>query len=205
MATTGSNKDVPMNAGLPELISRIRAFTPVPLAVGFGIATRTHYEAVAASGADGVVVGSKIISVIRDAPQGKGEEELEKYCRELSGKGGDKENIRLLISENGVGKKEISPSEVPSIFPIPPTKPEVESGEADFLLPARFGMYGGQYVPEALVDCLKELEKAHVDAMQDPTFWKEFEDQFNYMNRPSNLYEAKGLTEHAGGAKIWLK
>jgi hypothetical protein len=41
--------------------------------------------------------------------------------------------------------------------------------------------------------------------MVDPEFWKEWEGLFKYMNRPSNLYFAEKLTEHAGGAKIWMK
>jgi tryptophan synthase len=41
--------------------------------------------------------------------------------------------------------------------------------------------------------------------MADPEFWKEWEGLFKYMNRPSNLYFAEKLTEHAGGAKIWMK
>jgi tryptophan synthase len=72
-------------------------------------------------------------------------------------------------------------------------------------LPARFGQFGGQYVPEALVDCLVELEEAHKVASADPEFWKEFESFYGYMNRPSKLYFAERLTEHAGGAKIWFK
>lgn len=72
-------------------------------------------------------------------------------------------------------------------------------------LPSKFGMFGGAYVPESLVDCLNELEDAYVSAKEDPTFWKEFEDQFAYMNRPSELYFAERLTEEMGGAKIWLK
>ena len=73
------------------------------------------------------------------------------------------------------------------------------------VLPARFGQFGGQFVPESLFDCLVELEEAHKSAMADPKFWKEFHGLYGYMNRPSNLYKAERLTEHAGGATIWLK
>jgi tryptophan synthase len=72
-------------------------------------------------------------------------------------------------------------------------------------MPARFGEFGGQYVPEALFDCLAELEAAHQSASADPSFWKEFESYYGYINRPSELYEATRLTELAGGAKIWFK
>ncbi|OWZ64219.1 tryptophan synthase [Cryptococcus neoformans] len=72
-------------------------------------------------------------------------------------------------------------------------------------LPSRFGLFGGAYVAESLVDCLNELEAAYAEAKEDPAFWKEFEDMFGYINRPSELYLAERLTEEMGGARIWLK
>jgi tryptophan synthase len=72
-------------------------------------------------------------------------------------------------------------------------------------LPARFGEFGGQYVPESLFDCLVELEEAFVTAINDPAFWEEFRSYYPYMNRPSNLQFADRLTDECGGAKIWLK
>ena len=72
-------------------------------------------------------------------------------------------------------------------------------------LPARFGEFGGQYVPESLFDCLIELEQAFVTAINDPAFWTEFRSYYPYMNRPSSLQLADRLTEHCGGATIWLK
>jgi tryptophan synthase len=41
--------------------------------------------------------------------------------------------------------------------------------------------------------------------LADPEFWKEFRGMYGYMNRPSELYLAERLTEHAGGAQIWMK
>ncbi|KAJ9092311.1 hypothetical protein QFC19_008745 [Naganishia cerealis] len=213
MGTTGSTREAEMNTGLPEIIARIRAFTPVPLAVGFGVSTRVHFEAVTASGADAVVVGSRIIDVIRDAPQGQGASALEAYCREITLKGQPKPDgptrkpVPMPVETNGNGNGHVSPA-----LPIPPAEPlsdinpsEQAKVEAGTTLPARFGAFGGQYVAEALVDSLTELEEAHKAALADPEFWKEFEGMYTYMNRPSNLYEAERLTEYAGGAKIWLK
>jgi tryptophan synthase beta chain len=70
----------------------------------------------------------------------------------------------------------------------------------------KFGKFGGQYVPETLMYPLQELEEAFVKYMQDP----EFIDEYNYyltdyVGRQSPLYYAKNLTEHLGGAKIYLK
>jgi len=71
---------------------------------------------------------------------------------------------------------------------------------------ARFGEYGGQYVPEVLVPALQELERAYEEARCDPAFQAELE-SFNrhYGGRETPLYHAKRLTEMCGGARIYLK
>ncbi len=70
----------------------------------------------------------------------------------------------------------------------------------------RFGEFGGRYVPETLVAALDELEMAYLEAKQDPQFQQELSQLFkNFVGRPSPLYFAKRLTEHCGGAQIWLK
>jgi tryptophan synthase len=69
----------------------------------------------------------------------------------------------------------------------------------------RFGEFGGQYVPEALMDCLSQLEEGFNTARNDPAFWSEFRSYYPYMGRPSSLHIAQRLTDHAGGANIYLK
>ncbi len=70
----------------------------------------------------------------------------------------------------------------------------------------RFGDFGGRYVPETLVHALDQLEAEYKAAQLDPTFQTELDDLLkNYVGRPSPLYFAKRLTEHCGGAEIWLK
>lgn len=71
---------------------------------------------------------------------------------------------------------------------------------------ARFGEYGGQYVPEVLVPALQELERAYEEARRDPAFQAELE-SFNrhYGGRETPLYHAKRLTDMCGGARIYLK
>lgn len=197
MGTTGSSDKVAMNAALPELISRVKQYAKVPLAVGFGVATRGHFETVAEAGAEGVVIGSRLVSVMKLAPKDKLAQEVEAYCREISLKGQPPRPKRTIstMSVNGQPRENINE-----------TGPPPYNTESDpTVLPARFGQFGGQYVPEALFDCLIELETAHKKAMNDPEFWKEFENLYGYMGRPSNLYLAERLTEQAGGAKIWLK
>ena len=70
----------------------------------------------------------------------------------------------------------------------------------------RFGQYGGQYVPETLMNNLHELEKAYLHYKGDPDFQRELLDLLkNYAGRPSLLYFAEKMTADLGGAKIYLK
>ncbi|MFI3200634.1 MAG: tryptophan synthase subunit beta [Eubacteriales bacterium] len=70
----------------------------------------------------------------------------------------------------------------------------------------RFGIHGGQYIPETLMNTIIELEQAYKHYKQDENFCKELHELFNeYANRPSRLYYAKRMTEDLGGAKIYLK
>lgn len=70
----------------------------------------------------------------------------------------------------------------------------------------RFGEFGGQYVPETLMNEINRLSEAYEHYKNDPDFQKELHDLFNnYAGRPSNLYFAKNMTEDLGGAKIYLK
>jgi tryptophan synthase beta chain len=70
----------------------------------------------------------------------------------------------------------------------------------------RFGVHGGQYIPETLMNAVIELEEAYNHYKEDPEFRKEFQDLlYNYVGRPSRLYYASHMTEDLGGAKIYLK
>jgi tryptophan synthase beta chain len=69
-----------------------------------------------------------------------------------------------------------------------------------------FGQYGGRFVPEALIGALNELEIAHNTAQKDPAFLAELAELHKtYTGRPSIISEAKRFSEHAGGARIFLK
>ncbi|HHL43955.1 MAG TPA: tryptophan synthase subunit beta [Hellea balneolensis] len=70
----------------------------------------------------------------------------------------------------------------------------------------RFGSFGGRFVAETLMPPILSLESAYEEAKVDPEFWAEFDHMAkHYIGRPSPLYYAKRLSEHAGGAKIYLK
>lgn len=70
----------------------------------------------------------------------------------------------------------------------------------------RFGIHGGQYVPETLMHALEELEAAYTHYKEDPAFQEELTTLLKeYANRPSPLYCAKRMSEDLKGAKIYLK
>ena len=70
----------------------------------------------------------------------------------------------------------------------------------------RFGPFGGQYIPETLMNEIQRLDKAYNFYKNDPQFQAELKDLLdNYANRPSLLYYAGKMTEDLGGAKIYLK
>jgi tryptophan synthase beta chain len=69
-----------------------------------------------------------------------------------------------------------------------------------------FGSFGGIYVPETLMNAVKQLEAEYAKAKADPKFQAELDHLLrHYVGRPSPLYHAKRLTAHVGGAQIWLK
>ena len=70
----------------------------------------------------------------------------------------------------------------------------------------RFGVYGGKFAPETLMPALAELERAYRAARSDKAFQAELDFYFKeFIGRPTPLYFAKRLTDHLGGAKIYLK
>lgn len=70
----------------------------------------------------------------------------------------------------------------------------------------RFGVHGGQYIPETLMNAVLELEEAYVRHKDDPAFNRELTELFDeYAGRPSRLYYAARMTQDLGGAKVYLK
>src|SRR4051794_29540546 len=69
-----------------------------------------------------------------------------------------------------------------------------------------FGQFGGRFVAETLMPLILSLEEAYKAARGDPAFYEEMDGHLtHYVGRPSPLYYAERLTEHLGGAKIYLK
>ncbi|QDS73632.1 anthranilate synthase / indole-3-glycerol phosphate synthase [Venturia effusa] len=216
MGVTGATGS--LNAALPELVDRVKALSGnVPAAVGFGVSTRDHFVSVGKI-ADGVVIGSQIITTLANAPAGQGAKQVEEYCSQITGRSNTQNGLtrEVGIIETLNAAKEPSGEHVHVDGVIRDADTPDGPGLADQIealnvtgdstaTPSRFGEFGGQYVPESLMDCLAELEDCFNKAKDDPAFWKEYESYYPWMGRPGQLHLAERLTEHAGGANIWLK
>ena len=217
-----------LNAALPELLEKVHRYSGgVPAAVGFGVSTREDFENVGKI-AEGVVIGSKIITTLEQAEKGQGAKAVEEYCAQISGrKPGEHKQTNGTTREVGIVES-IKEAKEPNGDAVHVDKVIKETplmngyhskpGLADQIealntsekpdpkaIPSRFGEFGGQYVPESLMDCLRELEDGFNAAMVDPSFWEEYRSYYPYMGRPGHLHLADRLTAHAGGANIWLK
>jgi tryptophan synthase len=229
MGVTGATET--LSSGLPELLDRVHAYSNnVPAAVGFGVSTREHFVEVGKV-AEGVVIGSQIVTTLANAPAGQGAMRVEEYCLEITGRKKGKHNVTSEVIEtierekkesqpsshvdtNGEAKVEINGVHVNDVIKDghngaqPGLADQLEAlnvNGGDVAVPSRFGEFGGQYVPESLMDCLAELEEGFNQARDDPKFWEEYRTYYPYMGRPGQLHLAERLTAHAGGANIWLK
>jgi tryptophan synthase len=221
MGVTGATGS--LNAGLPALLQRVKEWSGnVPAAVGFGVSTRDHFLSVSKI-ADGVVVGSQIVTTIGNAEPGQGAKAVEEYCAGICGRrnqanGGLTREVGMIEAmheaqePNGVHVDEVITDKdvakrdgANGVGLADQIEALNEDGVDPKTVPARFGEFGGQYVPESLMDCLSELEAGFNKIKDDPAFWEEYRTYYPWMGRPGQLHLADRLTEHAGGANIWLK
>jgi tryptophan synthase len=203
MGVTGATGS--LSTGLPDLLARVRKYSGnAYTAVGFGVSTRDHFISVG-SITDGVVIGSQIVTTIANAPKGQAATKVKEYCASISGRdestineAKEPEDVHVdgVITESSVKGPGLV-DQIEALNTDGPANPNA--------IPSRFGEFGGQYVPESLMDCLAELEDCFNKAKDDPEFWKEYKSYYPYMGRPGQLHLAERLTEHVGGANIWLK
>jgi tryptophan synthase len=197
-----------LNANLPELLSRVKKYSgDKPAAVGFGVSTRDHFVSLA-NIADGVVVGSMIVTTLQKAPKGEEPKAVQEFCSYLCGRTTSPEEEATrevgIVEAVSVAKEPSAVASVDAV--ITDTDDLVRQLQAlHGKIPERFGEFGGQYVPESLMDCLSELEEGFNKLKDDPAFWEEYRSYYPWMGRPGHLHLAERLTEHAGGANIWLK
>lgn len=215
MGVTGATGT--LNAALPQLLERVHTYSGnIPAAVGFGVSTRDHFLSVGKI-AEGVVIGSQIVTVLGQARAGEGAKAVEEYCSSITGRHPSQNGLtrKVDIVEAPAEAKEPNGVSVDKVIldadmDGPGLADQIgalnTNGSADqSAIPSRFGEFGGQYVPESLMDCLAELEAGFNQAKNDPKFWEEYRSYYPYMGRPGQLHVAERLTEHAGGATIWLK
>lgn len=204
-----------LSTRLPDLLSRVKKYSGnKPAAVGFGVSTHEHFQSVAAI-ADGVVVGSQLITTIQKAASGQIDADVENYCAYLCGR--DSRPVltaEVLLVQDAPGNQGASADSVSVSAIVTDSDRLTAEQDSDLVaqlaalhgkIPERFGEFGGQYVPESLMDCLSELEEGFNKIKDDPSFWEEYRSYYDYMGRPSRLHLADRLTEHCGGANIWLK
>jgi tryptophan synthase len=208
MGVTGATGT--LNSHLPDLLEKVHKYSGnVPAAVGFGVSRRDHFLSIG-SISEGVVIGSQIITTIKDAGPGKGANAVKEYCAMVSGRSGPDTTTREVgIIEAAAVAKEPVGAQVDGVVTNsngPGLVEQIEALNTDgATMPSRFGEFGGQYVPESLMDCLAELEECFNTAKEDPEFWAEYRSYYPYMGRPGQLHLADRLTKHVGGANIWLK
>lgn len=199
-----------LNANLPELLARVKKYSgDKPAAVGFGVSTREHFVSLA-SISDGVVVGSMIVTTLQKAAKGDEAKSVQEFCSYLCGRTtnlGEDATREVGIAEAVSAAQEPgATASVDAVITDSDTDDLVRQLQAlHGKIPERFGEFGGQYVPESLMDCLSELEIGFNKLNDDPAFWEEYRSYYPWMGRPGHLHLAERLTEHAGGANIWLK
>lgn len=215
MGVTGATGT--LNAALPQLLERVHTYSGnIPAAVGFGISTRDHFLSVGKI-AEGVVIGSQIVTVLGRARAGEGAKVVEEYCSSITGRHPSQNGltrevgiVEALTEAKEPNDVSVDKAIIDADMDGPGLADQIDAlntnGSADqSAIPSRFGEFGGQYVPESLMDCLAELEAGFSQAKDDPKFWEEYRSYYPYMGRPGQLHVAERLTEHAGGATIWLK
>lgn len=200
MGVTGATGN--LSTGIDELLKRVHKYSGnTPAALGFGVSTREHYLEVEKL-SEGVVIGSQIITVLRNAPAGEAAKQVEEYCHSVTHRS-VKPTAQPHTREVEMGEA-IQKASDPEGVQVDAVIRDEDIPESN-IIPPRFGEYGGQYVPESLMDCLAQLEKGFEEARNDPKFWEEYRSYYPYMSRPSSLHFANRLTEYAGGANIYIK
>ncbi|KAJ5344572.1 Tryptophan synthase [Penicillium brevicompactum] len=203
MGVTGATGS--LNTGLPKLLARIKKYSGnVPAAIGFGVSTREHFLSVA-SIADGVVIGSQIITTLSEAAPGDRARAAEEYCAAVCGRrNSPSDELNGSIDTVEVNGTSHTNGEKAEVLHKLEEMVSAEGGDPE-LFSARFGEFGGSYAPESLMRCLSELEVGFDKIRNDPDFWAEMRSYYPYIGRPGHMHLADRLTEHAGGANIWLK
>ncbi|PGH02249.1 tryptophan synthase, alpha subunit [Helicocarpus griseus UAMH5409] len=174
---------------LSQFLRRLRHFCgKKPFALGLGVSTREQFLSMQDL-APGVVVGTQIIKIINGS-QAEGElaRAIRNYCMYLTGR-----------------SDVVSPVQLPLHNPTINPSADIACLAGEITLPSYFGPYGGQYVPELLLDSLGDLERCFVSALEDPNFWREYQNHLTGMiSGPLQIKNGHDTSGHQV-ANVWLQ
>lgn len=181
---------------LPELLSKVHQFAgKMPVAVRSEPQTHREFMDVAAV-AEGIATADPLACVLGEARPGRASADVEEHCTMISGRSLGQSDGPSGFKRTDSGTALVDQLETLNID---------TTRSATFDSGTHIEGFGGQYVPEALMGCLAELEAGFKACMNDPAFWDEFRSHYAFLGRPGQLHKAERLTEHVKGANIWLK
>ncbi|KAK0664731.1 Tryptophan synthase [Lasiodiplodia hormozganensis] len=179
-------------AELPKLLAKVHQFAgKMPVAVRSEPQTHEEFLEVGAV-AEAIATADPLACVLGEARAGQAAADVKEHAASVSGRpaAGGKAGYKRTDS----GTALVDHLEALAVD----REATIDSG-------THIEGFGGQYVPEALMGCLAELEAGFKACVDDPAFWEEFRSHYSFLGRPGQLHKAERLTEHIGGANIWLK
>ncbi|KAJ5372099.1 hypothetical protein N7517_004105 [Penicillium concentricum] len=191
MGVTGSAREgASVNVFLVQFLQKLHHFCGnKPFALGLGVSTREQFLSMQDL-APGVVVGTQIIKTINGTPvDGELAEAIENYCMYLTGRSEIGSSTQLSIHHPTVNSSAGTPCLA-----------------QETILPSHFGPYGGQYVPELLLDSLEDLEQCFINSQGDSNFWRQYQSHLTAMtSRSEGLQIEVKYGTSSPGANLWLQ
>lgn len=178
-------------AELPTLLAKVHQFAgKMPVAVRSEPQTHDEFVEVGAV-AEAIATADPLACVLGEARAGQAAADAKEHAASVSG--------RPAGGKGGYKRTDSGTALVDQLEAL------AVGGEATIDSGTHIEGFGGQYVPEALMGCLAELEAGFKACVDDAAFWEEFRSHYSFLGRPGQLHKAERLTEHIGGANIWLK
>ena len=199
---TGAQSSLSTQAG--EVISKIQESCQVPVAVGFGISDCKMASQVWET-AEGVIVGSAIIQLIKEVwrkyQKSYSQDSIPVSWREVG------EFIQSLATHKPSKKASLNPllsrSTSPDTFRTPITPPP---SPITTHTNGRYNQFGGQYLPESLLQAHQQLEDLYQELIVSEKFQKQYRLLLKtFVGRPTPLYQTRRLLLSETGVEIWLK
>lgn len=185
---TGKRDNVAGGNDISAYLATVKKHITLPVVVGFGVSKREHVVAIGEH-ADGVVVGSAIVAAVTKSGLDAAPDVCAQHVKEL---------VQELTGGTVLNEDKTGPSN-----PIPVASTKSFDGES---AKYNFGKFGGRYIPETLAAAMEDLWTQWLETKDNPEFVAECDRlRREYVGGPTPLFFCKRLTEHVGGAQIWLK